>query len=118
MVINFRPRWILIKLRIPERSSMTLHIGSSLLILLFIPMIPHLPHFCLRKKLWGIPCPGCGISHSVMAAFRFDLARAGGFQPHTLRFEHHVILLFPRLELLKWFKEDEWRRFHVPSAAP
>jgi hypothetical protein len=29
-----------------------------------------------------------------------------------------VILLFPRLELLKWFKEDEWRRFHVPSAAP
>jgi hypothetical protein len=28
------------------------------------------------KKMLGIPCPGCGVSHSVMAAFRFDLAKA------------------------------------------
>jgi hypothetical protein len=28
------------------------------------------------KKLLGIPCPGCGISHSMMAAFRLDLGKA------------------------------------------
>jgi len=28
------------------------------------------------KKLLGIPCPGCGISHSVMAAYQFDLTKA------------------------------------------
>ena len=41
-----------------------------------VPIIPHVPHFCLMKKLLGIPCPGCGISHSIMAAFRLDIAKA------------------------------------------
>src|SRR6478752_1974887 len=77
MEINCCPRWILAKLRIPERSQHHLAILiSTLVVLLFVPMIPHVPHFCLMKKLLGIPCPGCGISHSVMAAFRFDLAKA------------------------------------------
>lgn len=77
MEINFFPRWILTKLRVPERSQHHLAILlSTLIVLLVIPIIPHVPHFCLMKKLLGIPCPGCGISHSVMAAFRFDLAKA------------------------------------------
>jgi hypothetical protein len=77
MEINFCPSWILAKLRIPERSRHHLAILiSTLAILSLAPMIPHVPHFCLMKKLLGIPCPGCGISHSVIAAFRFDLAGA------------------------------------------
>src|SRR3954463_6096197 len=77
MEIVFCPRWILPRLRIPERSRHHLAILiSTLLILLFVPMISHVPHFCLMKKIFGIPCPGCGVSHSLMAAFRFDLAKA------------------------------------------
>jgi hypothetical protein len=77
MEINFFPRWILTKLPVPERSRQHLTILiSTLLVLLFVPMIPHVPHFCLMKKFLGIPCPGCGISHSLMAAFSFDLAEA------------------------------------------
>jgi len=77
MEINFCPRWILAKLRIPERSQHHLAILiSTLVVLLFVPMIPHVPHFCLMKKLLGIPCPGCGISHSLMAAVRLDMAKA------------------------------------------
>jgi hypothetical protein len=77
MEINFCPRWILAKLHIPERSWDHVAILLSTLVVLFVvPIIPHVPHFCLMKKLLGIPCPGCGISHSIVAAFRFDMARA------------------------------------------
>jgi len=77
MEIDFCPRWILTKLRVPERIQRHLAILiSTLVVLLLVPIIPHVPHFCLMKKVLGIPCPGCGISHSVFAAFRFDLAKA------------------------------------------
>ena len=82
MEINFFPRWILTKLHVPERSQQHLAVLiSTLLILLFVPMIPHVPHFCLMKKFLGIPCPGCGISHSLMAAFRIDLTKAWAANP-------------------------------------
>jgi uncharacterized protein DUF2752 len=91
MEIDFCPRWILTKLRIPERSQHHLAIlVSTLLVLLFVPMIPHVPHFCLMKKFLGIPCPGCGISHSILAALRFDLAKAWLFNPAGIA----VALLF------------------------
>src|SRR5579859_3239972 len=77
MEIDFCPRWILAKLRVPERSQQHFAILiSTLAALMLVPTIPHVPHFCLMKNFLGIPCPGCGISHSLMAAFRFDLARA------------------------------------------
>ena len=77
MEIDFCPRWILSKLRIPERSQNHFAIlVSTLIILLLVPLVPHVPHFCLMRKFLGIPCPGCGISHSIMAALQFNLARA------------------------------------------
>jgi hypothetical protein len=77
MEIDFCPRWILTQLRVPERSQRHFAILiSTLFVLLLVPLVPHVPHFCLMKKLLGIPCPGCGISHSVMASFQFDLAKA------------------------------------------
>src|SRR5438445_10396442 len=77
MEINFCPRWILTKLNVPERIQHHFAILiSTLLILLFVPKIPHVPHLCLMKKFLGIPCPGCGISHSLMAAFSIDLGKA------------------------------------------
>lgn len=91
MEINFCPRWILTRLRVPERSRHHVAILiSTLLILLFVPIIPHIPHFCLLKKTLGIPCPGCGISHSLMSFFRFDLAKAWFFNPAGIA----VALLF------------------------
>jgi hypothetical protein len=77
MEIDFCPRWLLAKLHVPERSQHHFAILiSTLAVLLLVPLVPHVPHFCLMKKLLGIPCPGCGISHSLMAMFRFDLAKA------------------------------------------
>ena len=54
MEINFFPRWILTKLRVPERSQHHLAILlSTLIVLLVVPIIPHVPHFCLMKKTFG-----------------------------------------------------------------
>jgi hypothetical protein len=91
MEIDFCPRWLLTKLRVPERSQHHLAILiSTLVVFLLVPIIPHIPHFCLMQKLLGIPCPGCGISHSLMAAFRFDLAKVWFFNPAGIA----VALLF------------------------
>ena len=77
MEIDFCPRWVLAKLHVPERSQHHFAILlSTLAALMLFPIISHVPHFCLMKKILGIPCPGCGISHSVMAAFTLDLAKA------------------------------------------
>jgi hypothetical protein len=77
MEIDFCPRWILAKLRIPERSQNHFAILiSTLVILLLVPLVPHVPHFCLMKNFLGIPCPGCGISHSLLAAFTLNVTKA------------------------------------------
>jgi hypothetical protein len=71
MEIDFCPRWVLAKLRIsgPSQHHVALLV-STLLTLALLPFAIHIPHFCLMQKVFGIPCPGCGISHSMMAFFR------------------------------------------------
>jgi hypothetical protein len=82
MEINICPRWILANLRIPEERQHHIAIFvSTVFVLLLVPVIPHVPHFCLMKKVLGIPCPGCGISHSLMAAFHFNPALAWRANP-------------------------------------
>ena len=82
MEIDIRPRWILARLRIPEHSQH--HIAllvSALLTLVLLPIAIHIPHFCLMQKVLGIPCPGCGISHSVMAFLRLKPVSAWEANP-------------------------------------
>ena len=39
---------------------------------------------CLSKLLFGVPCPGCGLTRANLAALRFDFAAA--FEMHPLWF--------------------------------
>ncbi len=82
MEIDICPRWLVTKLGLPAHS---LHhasvLISTLLVLMLLPCIPHIPHFCLMRKLLGIACPGCGISHSVMAVLRMDFPGAWHANP-------------------------------------
>lgn len=36
---------------------------------------------CLAKYCLGIPCPGCGMTHAVMALLRLDIVAAFGYHP-------------------------------------
>jgi len=41
-----------------------------------------LPETCIFKNLTGLPCPGCGLTHSVTSAVRGDIS--GSFLHHRL----------------------------------
>jgi len=85
MEIDICPRWILRKLRISEPSLR--HVAllvSTLLTLALLPLAIHVPHFCLARKILGIPCPGCGVSHSIMAIFRLSPRAAWRANPAGL----------------------------------
>ena len=71
MEIDICPRWLLGWLRVPQQTQR--HVAllvSTLLTLVLIPLVIHIPHFRLMQKVLGIPCPGCGISHSMIALLR------------------------------------------------
>lgn len=37
---------------------------------------------CLFKNVWGIPCPGCGMTRAFLAVLKFDILK--GFYYHPL----------------------------------
>ena len=41
-----------------------------------------LPEICIFKNLTGLPCPGCGLTHSVTSAVRGDIS--GSLSHHRL----------------------------------
>lgn len=82
MEINIFPKWLLGKLNIAEERR--LHFAflfSALSIPLLLPFAVHLPHFCLFRFLFGMPCPGCGILHSLIAICNFNLQDAWASNP-------------------------------------
>jgi hypothetical protein len=71
MEIDICPRWVLAKLRIPEPSRH--HVAmlvSTFLAVALLPLAIRIPHFCLMQGVLGIPCPGCGVCHSILAILR------------------------------------------------
>jgi hypothetical protein len=82
MEIDICPRWVLARLGIPERCQH--HVAllvSALLVLALLPLAICVPHFCLMRKVLGIPCPGCGISHSMLAVLRLNPVMAWETNP-------------------------------------
>ncbi len=85
MEIDICPRWLLAKLGILEQNQR--HVAlfvSTLLMLMLFPLVTHIPHFCLMRTVLGIPCPGCGVSHSVMAILRLNPVAAWRANPAGL----------------------------------
>jgi hypothetical protein len=66
--------------------TVTRRLGAGLLVAGAVwavsPVHPPLP--CPLRNLTGIPCPFCGLTRSVTALFRFDLAASLRFTPFGL----------------------------------
>jgi hypothetical protein len=59
MEIDICPRWLLARLRVPQRRQH--HVAllvSTLLALGLLPHVIHVPHFCLMQKALGNPLSG------------------------------------------------------------
>jgi Protein of unknown function (DUF2752) len=82
MEINVCPAWILNRLRVPIEVHMhAAMFVSALVAIAVVPLLRFVPHFCLVQKLFGIPCPGCGILHSVSALLRLNVGGAWRSNP-------------------------------------
>jgi len=77
MEIYLLPNWMLERLAIsPSRRLHLNAFASALLALLAAPMLVRVPHICLFQYFLHLPCPGCGITHSLISMERLDLSGA------------------------------------------
>jgi len=68
MEIDICPRWLLYRFGIEERVQNDVAIlVSTLLAIAALPLLERCPHFCLMQRMLGVPCPGCGVLHSLQA---------------------------------------------------
>lgn len=63
----------------PRRRPWLNFAASSALIILFFvfcppAMLARLPHVCVVQTLFGIPCPGCGITTSLFALAQLKIS--------------------------------------------
>ncbi|MCM8776721.1 MAG: DUF2752 domain-containing protein [Candidatus Omnitrophica bacterium] len=60
--------------------------------LFFIPLssLQNLPSLCLYKAIFGIECPGCGITRALLSLLHFNLY-------DTLNYNRLVVIVFPVL---------------------
>jgi hypothetical protein len=57
---------------------------STLAVMAVAPVLQLVPHVCLFQFAFGLPCPGCGITHSVLALIHFDFVGAWRQNPAGL----------------------------------
>jgi hypothetical protein len=87
MEITFVPQWILESLC--AREDQRIHLNSALsalLLLCALPLLAMAPHFCLAQTLLHIPCPGCGITRSLLALARMNLSESLAQNPAGISF--------------------------------
>ena len=82
MEILVLPRSLLNRLPIDERFRPAANaFFSGLLVFASLPLLAKIPHFCLARRYLGIPCPGCGIIHSLIAMQHMRFHEAWHWNP-------------------------------------
>ncbi len=89
MEIAVIPKFIINKLTLDNENRINLNVLlSSTFILIFfifigyfVNILNELPHFCLFQKIFGIPCPGCGIIRSIIAISKLDIISSWEYNP-------------------------------------
>jgi len=81
MQIAFFPEWLFARVPVSREQAKWLNMLCSgvfviVIAALALDRVESLPHFCLLQRALGIPCPGCGILHSLNASFHGDFHRA------------------------------------------
>jgi hypothetical protein len=89
MDIAIIPRILLDRLEMDPERRVHLNVLLSALVLFTMAALlvrcadalAILPHVCLAQALFGIPCPGCGVTRSALAFLAGDVGRAWSLNP-------------------------------------
>lgn len=88
MGIALLPPWLLRRLALPSdvRHHLNVLLSLAVLALAFVIVdVPRLlgsvPHVCLFQGLFGVPCPGCGVTRSLSLVARGRFATSMAVQP-------------------------------------
>lgn len=90
MDISFLPKAILRKFVIGETEQINWNVLLSNTLIIFIGgtlffcnirFYDKIPHLCLFKELFGIPCPGCGILRSISELVRLHFLDSLHYNP-------------------------------------
>jgi hypothetical protein len=81
------PIWLTKRWQVPFAISRNINILASCSLIILILMsglgsrFAAIPHFCLLQRVLGIPCPGCGITRSLLATAHLHFSAAWNFNP-------------------------------------
>jgi hypothetical protein len=76
------PQWLFDCLALNQAQRRHLNALASILLLsVTAPLLIRLPHVCFFQFFLHIPCPGCGITHALLAMKRGDVAGAWRSNP-------------------------------------
>jgi hypothetical protein len=85
MEIDFMPRWLVARLPVPSSAHTHLSIFlSTISTVIVLPSLAHVPHLCIVRLLFHVPCPGCGVTHAILATAQLRLAPAWHSNPAGL----------------------------------
>lgn len=85
MEIDFVPKCFVARLPVPSSAHIHLSIFlSNLGAAVLLPSLTHVPHICVVRLLFDVPCPGCGVTHAILAIAQFRLAAAWHSNPAGL----------------------------------
>lgn len=96
MEIYLLPNWMLDRLALSPAQRLHLNaFASALLAILAAPTLVRVPHICLFQYFLHLPCPGFGVTHSLISMGRLDLSGAFRANPAGI-----VVAAFLGLQLV------------------
>lgn len=85
MEIDFVPKCFVARLPVPSSAHIHLSIFlSTVSAVVVLPWLTDVPHICVVRLLFDVPCPGCGVTHAILAMAHFRLAAAWHSNPAGL----------------------------------
>ena len=73
-----------------------------------------MPELCVSRRIFGLPCPGCGLTRSFVSISHGQFARAWSFNPAGLLLYPFVFVQIPWNAMQYWLIRKRGYGVHLP----
>jgi len=81
----------------------------------YLPGSSHaLPELCMAKRVFGVPCPGCGLTRSFVSISHGQFSRAWAFNPTSFLLYPFVFVQIPWHAMQFWLIRKRGYGAHLP----